>query len=107
MLTVDVQQWLRRQNGKAVKVKITDLKIDKTKERGQIRQMDHDKVAKKMVGYQALQPPGPLRVMAWGDSCMTGFTFDRRHFLCVLWSKWDRNVHNDSGIAARRRQRTG
>ena len=35
-LTVDVQQWLPKENGKAVKVKITDLKIDKTKERGQI-----------------------------------------------------------------------
>ena len=32
--TVDVQQWLRKENDKAVKVKITDLKIDKTKERG-------------------------------------------------------------------------
>ena len=30
-LTVDVQQWLRKENGKAVKVKTTDLKIDKTK----------------------------------------------------------------------------
>ena len=35
-LTIDVQQWLRKENGKAVKVKITDLQIDKTKERGQI-----------------------------------------------------------------------
>ena len=35
-LTVDVQQWLRQENGKAVKVKIADLRIDKTKERGQI-----------------------------------------------------------------------
>ena len=26
-LTVDVQQWLRQENGKAVKVKITDLKL--------------------------------------------------------------------------------
>ena len=34
--TVDVQQWLPNENGKAVKVKITDLRIDKTKERGQI-----------------------------------------------------------------------
>ena len=36
-LTVDVQQRLWKENGKVVKVKITDLKIDKTKERGQIR----------------------------------------------------------------------
>ena len=36
-LTVDIQQWLRKENGKAVKMKLTDLKIDKTKERGQIR----------------------------------------------------------------------
>ena len=35
-LTVVVQQWLRQENGKAVKVKIADFKIDKTKERGQI-----------------------------------------------------------------------
>ena len=35
-LTVDVQQWLRQENGKAVKVKIADLRIDKTKERRQI-----------------------------------------------------------------------
>ena len=33
-LTVDIQQWLRKENGKAVKVKIADVKIDKTKERG-------------------------------------------------------------------------
>ena len=45
-LTVNVQQWLRKENGKAVKVKITDLKIDKTKERRQIRQIDPDDVAK-------------------------------------------------------------
>ena len=57
-LTVDVQQWLRKENGKAMKVKITDLKIDKTKERGRIRQIDHDNVAKKVVGYQALRPSG-------------------------------------------------
>ena len=30
-LTVDIQQWLQEENGKAVKVKITDLKFDKTK----------------------------------------------------------------------------
>ena len=35
-LTVDIHQWLQKENGKAVKVKFTDLKIDKTKERGQI-----------------------------------------------------------------------
>ena len=35
-LTVDVQQWLRQENGKSVKGKIADLKIDRTKERGQI-----------------------------------------------------------------------
>ena len=35
-LTVDVQQWLRKENGKAVKVNITDLQFDKTKEREQI-----------------------------------------------------------------------
>ena len=35
-LTVDVQQWVRQENGKAVKFKSADLRIDKTKERGQI-----------------------------------------------------------------------
>ena len=35
-LEVDVQQWLGKENGKAVKVTITDLKIDKTQKRGQI-----------------------------------------------------------------------
>ena len=84
-LTVDVQQLLQKENGKAVKVKITDLKIDKTKERGQIRQIEQDNGAKKGVGYQALQPPAPLRVMAWEDSGMTRFAFDRRHFFCLLW----------------------
>ena len=74
-LTIDVQQWLRKENGKAVKVKITELEIDKTKERGQIQQTDHDDVAKKVVGYQALPPPGPLRVTAWEDSGMTRFAF--------------------------------
>ena len=84
-LTVDVQQWLRKENGKAVKVKITDWKIDKTKERGQIRHIDSDDVAKKVVGYQALQSAGPLRVTAWEDSGMTGFAFDQRHFFSMLW----------------------
>ena len=74
-LTVDVQQRLRKENGKAVKVKINDLKIDKTKEHGQIRQIDHDDVAKQVAGYQALPPPGPLRVTAWEDSGMTCFAF--------------------------------
>ena len=35
-LTVDVQQWMRKEIGKAVKVKKTDWEIDKTKERAQI-----------------------------------------------------------------------
>ena len=55
-LTVYVQQWLQKEKGKAVKVKITHLKIDKTKERGKIRQIDRDDVAKKVAGYQALPP---------------------------------------------------
>ena len=63
-LTVNVQLWLRQENGKAVKVKITDLKIDKTKERGQIRFINYDDVARKVTGYQALPPPNPLRVTA-------------------------------------------
>ena len=75
-LTIDVQQWLRQENGKAVKVKIADLKIDKTKERGQIRSINYDDVARKVTGYQALPPAGPLRVTAWEDSGMTRFAFD-------------------------------
>ena len=46
-ISVDVQRWLRNENGEAVEVEITDLKIDKTKERGQIRQIDHGDIAKK------------------------------------------------------------
>ena len=76
-LTVDIQQWPQKANCKAVKVNITDLKIDKTKERGQIRQIDQDDVAKKVAGYQALPPPGLLCVTAWEDSGMTRFAFDR------------------------------
>ena len=87
-LTVDVQQWLRKENDKAVKVKIirlySDLQIDKTKERGQIRSINYDDVARKVTGYQALPPPGPLRVTAWEDSGMTCFAFDRRHFFWLL-----------------------
>ena len=83
-LTVDVQQWLRQENGKAVKVKISDLKIDKTKERGQIRSINYDDVARKVTGYQALPPPSPLRVTAWEDSGMTRFAFDRRLFFSLL-----------------------
>ena len=41
-LTVDVQQWLQQENGKATKVKIAHLRIDKTKERGQIRSINYD-----------------------------------------------------------------
>ena len=74
-VTVDVQKWLRKENGKAVKKKITDLKIDKTKELGQIRRIDHDDVVKEVAGYQALPPPGSLRVSAWKDSTMTRFAF--------------------------------
>ena len=67
-----------------MKVKITVLQIDKTKERGQIRSINYDDVAKKVTGYQALPPPGPLRVTAWEVSGMTRFAFDRRHFFCLL-----------------------
>ena len=34
-VTVDIQQWPRKENGKAVKIKLTDLRIDERKERGQ------------------------------------------------------------------------
>ena len=84
---VDVQQWLQKENGRALKVKITDWKIDKTKERGQTQQIDHDDVATKVVGYQAPPPPGLLRVKAWEDGGMTRFAFHRRHFFSLLWYK--------------------
>ena len=83
-LTVDVQQWLRQENGKAVKVKIADLRVDKTNERGRIRSINYDDVARKVTGYQALPPAGPLRVTAWEDSGMTRFAFDRRRFFSLL-----------------------
>ena len=35
-LTFDIQQQLEKENGKAVKMKLIDSKIDKTKEGGQI-----------------------------------------------------------------------
>ena len=83
-LTVDVQQWLRQENGKAVKVNITDLKIDKTKEPGQIGSINYDNVPRKVTGYQALPPPEPSRVTAWEDRGMTRFAFDRRRFFSLL-----------------------
>ena len=61
-LTVNTQQWLRNENGEAVKTKLTDLKIDKTKERGQIRAINHNHVVKEVAEYEALPPPEPLRV---------------------------------------------
>ena len=83
-LTVDVQQWLRKENGKVVKVRITYLQIDKTKERGEIRSINYDDVAKKVTGYQPLPLPEPLRVTAWEDSGITRFALDRRHFFSLL-----------------------
>ena len=50
-LTVDIQQWLRKENGKAVKIQLTDLKMAKTKERGQTQSFNHDNVVKKVAGY--------------------------------------------------------
>ena len=125
-LTVDIQKWPRKENGKAVKIKLTVLKIDKTKERGQIHSINPDDVAKKVAGYQALPPLGPLRITAWEDSGMTRFAFLHKvdnisspccavvHDLSCRWlalrSEWatrDRNMEGDSKHAARRRQRTG
>ena len=83
-LTVDVPQWLRQENGKAVKVNIADLRIDKTKERGQIRSINYDDVARNVTGYQALPPAGPLPLTAWEDSGVTRFAFDRRRFFSLL-----------------------
>ena len=67
-----------------MKVKIADLRVDKTKERGQIRSINYDDVARKVTGYQALPPAGLLRVTAWEDSGMTRFAFDRRRFFSLL-----------------------
>ena len=39
-LTVDVQQWLRKENTKVKKMKLIDLKIYKAKQRGQIRSIN-------------------------------------------------------------------
>ena len=47
-LTVDIQKWLSKENGKAVKMKLTDLKLDKGKERGQIGFINHDDVSKNL-----------------------------------------------------------
>ena len=125
-LTIDIQQWLRKENGKAVKMKLSDLKIDKTKERGQIQSINYDDVAKKVAGYQALPPPGPLRVTAWEDSGMTRSVFLHKadnisspcsaavHGLHCRWltlrCEWatrDRDMQDDSEHAASRRPRTG
>ena len=124
-LTVDIQQWLRNENGKALKIKLSELKIDKTKERGQIRSINQDDVVKKAAGYQVLPPPGPLRITAWEDSGMTRFAFwhkvDNISSACCavvheLRRRWlalrseratqDRNMPGDPEHAARRRQRT-
>ena len=107
-----------------MKIKLADLKIDKTKERGQIRAINDD-VVKKVAGYQALPPPGPLRVTAWEDSGMTRSVFLHKvdnisspccvvvHDLRCRWltlrSEWatrDRDMQGDSEHAASRRQRT-
>ena len=65
-----------------MKVNITELKVDKTKERGQIQSINYDDVASKVTGSQALPPPGPLRVTAWEDSGMTRFAFDVSSLCC-------------------------
>ena len=108
-----------------MKIKITDLKIDKIKERGQILQINHDEVAKKIAGYQALPPLGLFRVTAWEHSRMTRFAF--LHAINVIssphcavvhdlrcrwlalrseWATWDRGMQKDRGNAAQRGQRT-
>ena len=66
-LTVDIQQSLPKENKKAVKMKLADLKMDKTKEQGQIGFINYDDPAKQLAGYQVLPPPGPLRVTAWAE----------------------------------------
>ena len=124
-LTVDIEQWLRNENGEAVKIKLLDLKIDKTKVGGQIRSINHEDVVKKVAGYQALPPPGPLRVTAWEDSGITPFALSHKvdnisspcravvHDLRCRWlalrSEWatpDRDMQGDWELPASRRQRT-
>ena len=106
-----------------MKIKITDLKMDNTEERGQIQQMGHNDVAKNVAGYQVLPQPGSLRVTAWEDSGMTplGFVLKINNIsspCCAVvhdlrcrgltlrceWATRDRNMQEDSG---RRGQRTG
>ena len=51
-VTIDIQRWLRKERGKAVRMKWTDFRIDKDKQRGQIRLIKYDDVAGKWAGYQ-------------------------------------------------------
>ena len=53
-----------------MKMKFTDLKIDKGKERGQIQHISCHNIAKKVAGSLASPPQGPLHVTAWEDSSM-------------------------------------
>ena len=125
-LIVDIQRWLRKENEKSVNMKLTDLKIDNTKQRGQIRSLNYDDVAKKVAGYQALPPPGVLRVTAGEDRGMTRSVFlhkannisapccavvdDLRCRWLTLHSEWatrERDMQDDSEHAASRRPGTG
>ena len=125
-LTVDIQQWLLKENGKALKMKLTDLMTDKTKEQAQIQSINYEDVAKKVAGYQALPPPGPLRVTTWEGSGMTrsvilhkganisspccAVVHDMRCRLLTLRSEWatrDRDMQVDSEHVASRRPPIG
>ena len=56
------------------------LRVSAAASRGQA---PHD-VARKVTGYQALPPAGPLRVTSRKDSGMTRFAFNRRRFFSLL-----------------------
>ena len=71
-------KWLRKENLKAIQLKLTDLNIDKGKERGQIRLINYDDLARNVGGYQS--PPPPVI----GTTCPE--TFSRKKSLqCLSW----------------------
>ena len=122
-LAACMQQWFQKEDGKAVKMKLTGLNVDKTKERGKIRSIN---VVKKVAGYQALPPPGPLGVTAWEDSGMTRpVILHKAHNIsspcCVVvhalprgtatlrseWATRDRDMQHNSEHPVSIRPRTG
>ena len=123
-LTVYIQKWLRKENARAVKMKITDFPIDKGKERGQIQFINYEVVTKIVARNHASPPLGPSRVTAWEDTGMTRFAFLHKadnisssccavlHDLHGRWlnlpserAKWGTDMLEDLAEAARGRPR--